>query len=51
MAASIAVFGFLGQTPPVLAQKDEGAVRIATVVGGVVSFGVAVATVVVDSVW
>jgi hypothetical protein len=51
MAASIAVFGFLGQTPSVLAQKGEGPVRVVTVVGGLVGFGVAVATVIVDAVW
>lgn len=41
MAASIAVFGFLWQAPAALARKDDQAVRVATVAGGL--FGLAIA--------
>jgi len=51
MAAAIAVFGFLWQAPPALAQKGDRAVRAATVVGGLIGFGVATATAIVDYLW
>ncbi len=43
MAASIAVFGFLWQAPAALARKDDQAVRVATVLGGLVGLGFAMA--------
>ena len=41
MAASIAVCGFLLQAPTALARKDDHAVRVATVLGGLVGFAIA----------
>lgn len=35
LAASIAVFGFLGQVQPVLAQREDRVVRTATTIGGI----------------
>jgi hypothetical protein len=42
MAAAIAVFGFLSHAWPVIAGRDETAVRRATVVGGLGGFVTAV---------
>jgi hypothetical protein len=47
MAASIAIFGFLLQSPAALAGRDDEAVRVATVVGGLLGFGIAVTILVV----
>jgi hypothetical protein len=51
MAAAIAVFGFLWQAPSALARKGERTVRVATVIGGLVGFGFALAIVLADHVW
>jgi hypothetical protein len=51
MAAAIAVFGFLWQAPPALAQKEDRAVRAATIIGGLVGFGFATATAIVGYLW
>ena len=51
MAAAIAVFGFLWQAPSVLARKEDRSVRAATVIGGLVGFGFAVGTVIVEYMW
>lgn len=48
MAATIAVCGFLIQAPSALARKDDQAVRVATVIGGLVGFGIAMAILAVD---
>lgn len=48
MAAAIAVFGFLMQAPPSLARKDDQTVRVATVVGGLMGFGVAMVILTAD---
>ena len=40
MAAAIAVCGFMAHAHPVLTGKGEEAVRVATVVGGLVGLGV-----------
>ncbi len=51
MAAAIAVFGFLWQAPSVLTQKGDRSVRAATVIGGLVGFGFAGVTVMVEYIW
>jgi uncharacterized membrane protein len=48
IAATIAVCGFLGQTSPALMRKDDQTVRALTVVGGLIGFIFAAATIVVD---
>jgi hypothetical protein len=47
MAASIAIFGFLLQVPAALARKDDQAVRVATVLGGLLGLGIAMTILVV----
>jgi hypothetical protein len=49
LAASIAVFGFLGQVQPVLARRDDPVVRIATTIGGIAGFFVGVAIIVAEA--
>jgi hypothetical protein len=51
MAAAIAVFGFLWQAPSALARKGDRTVRAATVVGGLIGFGVALVVIAIDYMW
>jgi len=48
IAATIAVCGFLGQAAPVLMRKGDQTVRALTVIGGLIGFIFAAATVLVD---
>jgi|GEM_PF-7024025 len=48
IAATIAVRGFPGQASPALMRKDDQTVRALTVVGGLIGFIFATATVLVD---
>lgn len=48
MAATIAVFGFLGQAPATLMRKDDETVRAMTVIGGLVGLVFAGAIICVD---
>jgi len=41
MAGAIAVGGFLAHTRPVLQRHDEQAIRVATVIGGLIGLGLA----------
>lgn len=42
LAGAIAVGGFLGHARPVLQRRDEVAIRVATVIGGLIGLGAAV---------
>jgi hypothetical protein len=48
VAAFIAVFGFLWQAPAALARKDDQAVRVATVAGGLFGLAIAMAILLAD---
>jgi hypothetical protein len=51
MAAAIAVFGFLWQAPPALGKRADSVVRAATVIGGLVGFGFAIAVILAGYLW
>jgi uncharacterized membrane protein len=51
IAAAIAVFGFLGQAPSAIARREDATVRAATVIGGLVGLGFAMAVILVGYFW
>ena len=50
LAASIAVFGFLGQVQPALTHREDPAVRAATIVGGLLGLFVGISIIILE-VW